>query len=1058
LDVDFTDTSTNTPTSWTWDFDDTGTSTLRNPSHTYASGGTYNVCLTAANAGGSDSACQDVTVTKPPTAEFDFSVDGQDAAFTDTSTDTPTSWSWDFDDGNSSTSQNPSHTFASGGTYNVCLTATNAGGSDPQCRSVTVYGIPTAAFTFGTTGLTANFTDTSASTPTSWLWDFGDGAEVTSTEQNPSHTYANSGTYTVCLTATNGSGSSTTVCQNVTVIRPPSANFTLVAHGLTVDFTDTSTESPTNWTWTFSDGGLGSTQNPSHTFANTATYTACLIATNAGGSSGQICKELMVTKPPTAAFIFVVAGMDVEFTDTSTGGPTGWLWNFGDTGTSTSQNASHSYASAGTYNVCLTASNANGTGSTQNCQDVTIDPAPTTSFTFSVDTLSVNFTDTSTDNPTSWLWDFGDSNSSTEQSHSHSFAVVGSYTVCLTATNLSGSNQSCQTISVNAGAPQLVSPTATITDPSPTFEWNGPVATTRYRVYIRNTSGLVLDQWYEVGNSDVACTGGNCTFSYTLPLNSDYTWYVFGQGPFGYTLWSEAGNFTLEVPAPSVINKTAPADSSIFGSILVSFAWDVDANAAWYQISLKKGTNATTYQWFEATDICTTTCTTDLTVSVGEYAWDVRGYGLGGHGSWGTEEVFSVVIPVPDAVTKTAPIGTISTATPTFTWVHDAAATQYQVWIGKAGSPVYYQTQDASVVCDAGNCSLDTGLTFTGAYTWYVRGMSAGGSGNWGTEEVFSVVIPVPSAITKTAPIGTINTASPTFTWVHDAVATEYEVWVGNTNGALYQQWQDASVLCDAGNCSLDTGLTLVGDYTWYVRGRSAGGSGSWGTEAAFSYTIALHSPTGTVNGTNITYNWDDLDVTTAWYRIWAGPAGGTPILDLWVQGNTICNGATCSYTHITTVAAGNYVWYIQPHIPGIGNEAWSAGQNFTVGVAPRQEVLASGTIESNDPSVASTGVWQGQNTASASGGSYLYSSGDENDVLIVEFYGTSVEIVYVTHPSFGSFAIDIDNNIHRTVVTTTDEATFDNRAVVNYLDDGYHTLRIYSVDGIIAIDALVIE
>jgi PKD repeat protein len=64
LNVNFTDTSTNTPTSWAWDFDDTGTSTSRNPSHTFADTGTFNVCLTAANAGGSDTACQNVSVTK----------------------------------------------------------------------------------------------------------------------------------------------------------------------------------------------------------------------------------------------------------------------------------------------------------------------------------------------------------------------------------------------------------------------------------------------------------------------------------------------------------------------------------------------------------------------------------------------------------------------------------------------------------------------------------------------------------------------------------------------------------------------------------------------------------------------------------------------------------------------------------------------------------------------------------------------------------------------------------------------------------------------------------
>jgi PKD repeat protein len=86
---------------------------------------------------------------------------------------------------------------------------------------------PTASFTAAASGLTATFTDTSAGTPTGWSWDFGDGS--TAIAQNPTHAYAQAGTYTVKLTATNANGSATTT-QQVTVGggAPPGSGVMLV--------------------------------------------------------------------------------------------------------------------------------------------------------------------------------------------------------------------------------------------------------------------------------------------------------------------------------------------------------------------------------------------------------------------------------------------------------------------------------------------------------------------------------------------------------------------------------------------------------------------------------------------------------------------------------------------------------------------------------------------------------------------------------------------------------------------------------------------------------------
>jgi PKD repeat protein len=175
--------------------------------------------------------------------------------FTDQSTDGPTTWSWDFGDTSSSTTQHPSHTYTSPGTYDVTLTVTNADGSGSLTKSayITVTapspspGVspspspsagpsaspspsaapspsplcfpPTADFVFSpSTGKKKKtdfqFTDLSSTTPDCplvWSWNFGDGAgeSSTSTLQNPVHMYENQGLFTITLVVSNAGGSDT---------------------------------------------------------------------------------------------------------------------------------------------------------------------------------------------------------------------------------------------------------------------------------------------------------------------------------------------------------------------------------------------------------------------------------------------------------------------------------------------------------------------------------------------------------------------------------------------------------------------------------------------------------------------------------------------------------------------------------------------------------------------------------------------------------------------------------------------------------------------------------
>ncbi|HGY89785.1 MAG TPA: PKD domain-containing protein [Planctomycetes bacterium] len=351
LIVAFTDLSTGSVTSWSWNFGDGASSTAQNPSHTYASAGTYTVSLTVTGPGGSDTMTKTgyvVVSEAPPVADFSGTPLSGTAplvvAFTDLSTGSVTSWSWNFGDGTTSTAQNPSHTYASTGSYTVSLTVTGPGGSDTMTKTAYVnVGVPAPTADFsgtplsGTAPLIVAFTDLSTGSVTSWSWNFGDGAS--STAQNPSHTYASAGTYTVSLTVTGPGGSDTMTKTGYVVVSeaPPVADFSGTplsgAAPLVVAFTDLSTGSVTSWSWNFGDGASSTAQNPSHTYASAGTYTVSLTVTGSGGSDTMTkTGYITVTTPAAGDRVYVsfrsttsVPGLgnvrdeDIVYYDTSNG-------------------------------------------------------------------------------------------------------------------------------------------------------------------------------------------------------------------------------------------------------------------------------------------------------------------------------------------------------------------------------------------------------------------------------------------------------------------------------------------------------------------------------------------------------------------------------------------------------------------------------------------------------------------------------------------------------------------------------------------------------------------
>lgn len=257
--MNFYDASQGTPVAWFWDFGDGNTSTLQNPVHAYTNPGTYYVCMTEYTLIDTCIYCDSISFY-PCNSAASFTVNtSNDPTFNFTNTSTggyAPYYYWDFGDGNWASTQNAQHTYLYNGTYTVCLymydsLAINCGAL--ACTTITVsngQNIPcTASFVAYPDSLNTGmvyYYDMSTGGPFySWFWDFGDG--FTSTQQNPSHMYAQTGWYVICLTVFSQTDTCST-CDSVYVLKLAGVD-ELLFNG-TLSYFPNPTSGPTTITYT----------------------------------------------------------------------------------------------------------------------------------------------------------------------------------------------------------------------------------------------------------------------------------------------------------------------------------------------------------------------------------------------------------------------------------------------------------------------------------------------------------------------------------------------------------------------------------------------------------------------------------------------------------------------------------------------------------------------------------------------------------------------------------------------------------------------------------------
>lgn len=453
-------------------------------------------------------------------------------------------------------------------------------------------------YSSGCSPLTVNFTNLSTGSGTlTYTWDLGNGN--TSTLKDPKAVYSTAATYTVKLTATNGTQTSTKQ-KTITVFKSPVANFSANNKGCTpfiAQFTDGSTQGDaaiTSWNWDFRNGVTKTEKNPSFTYTDAGKFTVFLEVTDANNCKASIEKKNyidLVNKPEVSFYATPSTSCKipatVQFTNQSTGGGLlTYLWNFGGTNTSTEQNPKFTYTQFGQYNVKLTVTSDYG------CSSYLDIPAVTIGQVDAVGTIKqgtstilnngiicagdIQYASQSTGNP-NCMWDFGDGTYAYTSTGMHTYNSPGNFKIKLIA----APGDNCADTAIWNVTVEKVTANFNMS-PQTSCESSVPVTFT-------DASTSAVSYLWQFSDGTTATTK-NANKTFTVPADKDqYVVHSDAEFPVSLTATSQNGCkstsdqvFVISRPtalfAPSTVKGCAPltltlSDKSISNDLITTYDW-----------------------------------------------------------------------------------------------------------------------------------------------------------------------------------------------------------------------------------------------------------------------------------------------------------------------------------------------------------------------------------------------------------------------------------------------------------------------------------------------------
>ena len=476
LTVQFQDNSSNTTAGlrYLWSFGNGNVSTKQNPQAIFYQPGKYEISLEITDSSGKKHqkvVKEYITVFKNPIARLSGSQKSGCAplpvSYTNNSQlgDAPLSFTqWDFGDGNTTTSDNPTHTYLTDGKFNVSLHVIDENGCEDEISEnnlVSIKRLPIVEFSSSrqtncVAPFEVNFKDESRKTrdKDTYLWDFGDGN--TSTDENPTHTYTKEGNFRVTLTITTPEGCKAfkSLASYIFIgdLKPTfTADQTEICAPTKVILTNTTSPAGLVSRWEFGDGGFANGNTVEYEFKSTGQFDVKLIVTQSDECKAEETKPGFITviDKPVAEFTHSdTVSCQVPFTLIATNTSknittTKWY----SKGSEVAQTLTHAefYNAAGTYVFSLEVENSFG------CKDekeITVRLEPL-ELSLSADTLegckelTVDFrdaTDYTEDAVESKSWDIGDGTTynSLDSAHTHVYKDTGEYVMTLTVTTEKG--------------------------------------------------------------------------------------------------------------------------------------------------------------------------------------------------------------------------------------------------------------------------------------------------------------------------------------------------------------------------------------------------------------------------------------------------------------------------------------------------------------------------------------------------------------------------------------------------------------------------------------------
>ncbi len=442
------------------------------------------------------------------------------------------SYLWQFGDGSLAQGAQVSKLYSLPANYNVRLKVISGFGcTDSISKTAVLFPKPIANFgaSFVCYPSSTQFTDSTSiltGTITKWNWDFGDG--TTSILKNPIKQYNTPGSYLVTLIVESNNGCKDTIVKEIKVYPKPVANFiaNTPCFPSPVNFIDSSrilTGNIVHRLWSFGNGDTSTILNPTIHYATAGSYLTRLIVNSDNGCSDTALKTVNVNALPQVSFRYDTlscVGSTVALNNTTTGA-VNYLWNFGNSQTSTQVNPSLLYSDTGYYQIKLIAFTSNG------CKDsltktIEITKIPIANFSLLPDSgcgpLLVRFTNTSKTRYSTFRWNDGmghviDSINISDRVYKQSRIQDSLYRISLVVTNLCGISTKSDTIKV---FPKPISNFIMSIDSGCT-----PLTVT----FLNRTTGFPRFYKWNMGNAANYITPNPPSQTY-LAFNNDTTYFI----------------------------------------------------------------------------------------------------------------------------------------------------------------------------------------------------------------------------------------------------------------------------------------------------------------------------------------------------------------------------------------------------------------------------------------------------------------------------------------------------------------------------------------------------